>query len=228
MPPRWRSWPARSEGAPLWGVLRGRVDDFAIRLRRTGTVEELIQISILYKQFFAGELEVACSMRRFLAPRLGAVRRRRRFCRVWLVGRAHPACPRIAAAVPPVRRGVFERVSRPGGQDSVHGSGGDCRTRRLVGLALPDCRPGPRRRAGFRQRIHPAVRKNARMETIKRRSRDQRGPVADDLRISDARPVWSPNWATSTGVAKKPPRVRFAPNWRAPNGPGASTSGCAA
>src|ERR1700730_3930966 len=55
----------RSQGKPLWGILRGDVDHFAIRLRRLQTIEEHVQVSVLYKQFFAGELEVICSMPEF-------------------------------------------------------------------------------------------------------------------------------------------------------------------
>ncbi len=53
---------ARSEGRPLWGVLRGDVDNFGIRLRRAQSVEEHIQLSLTFKQFFAGELEVMLSL----------------------------------------------------------------------------------------------------------------------------------------------------------------------
>ncbi len=56
---------ARSNGRPLWGVLRGDVDDFGIRLRRLHSIEEHVQLSLLYKQFFAGELEILCSMPEF-------------------------------------------------------------------------------------------------------------------------------------------------------------------
>ena len=56
---------ARAQGRPLWGVLRGDVDDFSIRLRRLQSIEEHVQVSMLYKQFFAGELEVLCSMPEF-------------------------------------------------------------------------------------------------------------------------------------------------------------------
>jgi CRISPR-associated protein Csm1 len=56
---------ARSQGRPLWGVLRGDVDHFAVRLRRLASIEEHVQLSMLYKQFFAGELEVLCSMPEF-------------------------------------------------------------------------------------------------------------------------------------------------------------------
>ena len=55
----------RAGGMETWGVLRGDVDTFGIRLRRTQTIEEHIQLSVLYKQFFAGELEVLCSMPEF-------------------------------------------------------------------------------------------------------------------------------------------------------------------
>jgi len=56
---------ARAQGAAIWGVLRGDVDDFGIRLRRLHTIEEHVQISIMYKQFFAGELEVLASLPEF-------------------------------------------------------------------------------------------------------------------------------------------------------------------
>lgn len=55
----------RATGRPAWGVLRGDVDNFGIRLRRAQTIEEHLQLSIVYKQFFAGELEVLCSMPEF-------------------------------------------------------------------------------------------------------------------------------------------------------------------
>jgi CRISPR-associated protein Csm1 len=55
----------RAQGKPLWGVLRGDVDHFAVRVRRLQTIEEHVQVSVLYKQFFAGELEVLCSMPEF-------------------------------------------------------------------------------------------------------------------------------------------------------------------
>jgi CRISPR-associated protein Csm1 len=55
----------RSEGRRAWGVLRGDVDSFRIRLRRAQTIEEHVRLSVLYKQFFAGELEVLCSQPEF-------------------------------------------------------------------------------------------------------------------------------------------------------------------
>jgi CRISPR-associated protein Csm1 len=55
----------RAEGRKAWGVLRGDVDSFRIRLRRAETIEEHVRLSVLYKQFFAGELEVLCSQPEF-------------------------------------------------------------------------------------------------------------------------------------------------------------------
>ncbi len=52
----------RATGRRAWGVLRGDVDGFGVRMRRLQTIEEHIQLSVLFKQFFAGELEVVCSM----------------------------------------------------------------------------------------------------------------------------------------------------------------------
>jgi CRISPR-associated protein Csm1 len=56
---------ARASGLETWGVLRGDVDNVGIRIRRAQTIEEHIQLSVLYKQFFAGEMEVICSMPEF-------------------------------------------------------------------------------------------------------------------------------------------------------------------
>lgn len=51
-----------AEGSPRWGILRGDVDHFDLRLRRATTVEEHILLSVLFKEFFAGELSVLCTM----------------------------------------------------------------------------------------------------------------------------------------------------------------------
>lgn len=53
---------SRAAGLRTWGVLRADVDNFGIRIRRAQTIEEHIQLSVMFKQFFAGELEVLCSM----------------------------------------------------------------------------------------------------------------------------------------------------------------------
>lgn len=56
---------ALAEGTPAWGILRGDVDHFAQRLQRATTVEEHILLSVLFKEFFAGELSVLCTMPEF-------------------------------------------------------------------------------------------------------------------------------------------------------------------
>ena len=53
---------SRALGSPVWGVLRGDVDNFGIRIRRVQSIEEHVQLSVLFKQFFAGEVEVVCSL----------------------------------------------------------------------------------------------------------------------------------------------------------------------
>ncbi|MGO9254833.1 MAG: Cas10/Cmr2 second palm domain-containing protein [Bryobacteraceae bacterium] len=55
----------RAQGRSIWGVLRGDVDNFALRLRRVNSIEEHVPLSVLFKQFFAGELEVLCSLPEF-------------------------------------------------------------------------------------------------------------------------------------------------------------------
>src|SRR5205807_6886463 len=56
---------SRALGRSAWGVLRGDVDNFGIRIRRAQSIEEHVQLSVMYKQFFAGELEVLCSLPEF-------------------------------------------------------------------------------------------------------------------------------------------------------------------
>ena len=56
---------ARAVGQHSWGVLRGSVDLFGFRMRRLQSVEEHVQLSMLYKHFFAGELEVLCAAGEF-------------------------------------------------------------------------------------------------------------------------------------------------------------------
>jgi CRISPR-associated protein Csm1 len=51
----------RARGQKLWGILRGEIDDYGTRLRRVQSVEEHVQLSVLYKQFLAGEIELLCS-----------------------------------------------------------------------------------------------------------------------------------------------------------------------
>jgi CRISPR-associated protein Csm1 len=60
-----RTLGARAAGRRTWGVLRADVDTFRIRLRRAQTIEEHVRLSVVYKQLFAGELEVLCSQPEF-------------------------------------------------------------------------------------------------------------------------------------------------------------------
>lgn len=52
---------SRAAGRKKWAVLIGDVDLFQARLWRATTIEEHIQLSIMFKQFFAGELQMLCS-----------------------------------------------------------------------------------------------------------------------------------------------------------------------
>ncbi|MGD1068568.1 MAG: hypothetical protein ABSB15_00380 [Bryobacteraceae bacterium] len=51
----------RSRGQKLFALLRGEIDDFGTRMRRVQSVEEHVHLSMLYKQFLAGEIELLCS-----------------------------------------------------------------------------------------------------------------------------------------------------------------------
>ncbi len=52
----------RAEGTPRWGVLCGDVDQFGAQLKSVGSVEDHIHLSVLFKEFFAGELSVLCTL----------------------------------------------------------------------------------------------------------------------------------------------------------------------
>jgi len=52
----------RADGAAQWGILIGDVDQFDAQLRRVGTIEEHIHLSILFRDFFAGELSLLCTL----------------------------------------------------------------------------------------------------------------------------------------------------------------------
>jgi len=52
---------SRADGSRRWGVLRGDVDNFGVRLRSCADIEEHLRLSRLMKQFFAGEIELACN-----------------------------------------------------------------------------------------------------------------------------------------------------------------------
>jgi CRISPR-associated protein Csm1 len=61
LPATTRELAARATGLKTWGVLRGNVDQFEIRLRRAQTDMEYLQLAISYQSFFAEELEMICS-----------------------------------------------------------------------------------------------------------------------------------------------------------------------
>lgn len=60
-----RTLASRATGQPLWGVLAGDVDGFGVRLRRATSIEEHLQLSVMYKQFFLTELQIRCSLPEF-------------------------------------------------------------------------------------------------------------------------------------------------------------------
>ena len=52
----------QAEGTPRWGILKGDVDLFAAQLKRSRTIEDHIHLSVLFKEFFAGELALLCTL----------------------------------------------------------------------------------------------------------------------------------------------------------------------
>ncbi len=55
----------QSAGQPVWGMLRANVDNFGIRIRRAQSIEEHVQLSMMFKHFFARELDLVCSLGEF-------------------------------------------------------------------------------------------------------------------------------------------------------------------
>ena len=51
-----------ADGTPRWGILCGDVDQFEAQLKSVGSVEDHIHLSVLFKEFFAGELSVLCTL----------------------------------------------------------------------------------------------------------------------------------------------------------------------
>jgi CRISPR-associated protein Csm1 len=56
---------SRSAGRWIWGVLRADVDSFGEMLRKSNTIEEHLQLSMMYKTFVVGELQMRCSLPEF-------------------------------------------------------------------------------------------------------------------------------------------------------------------
>jgi len=56
---------ARARGRKAWGILRGDTDQFQARLQKAETVEEYIQLSVFYRQFFLGEVQTLCAQQEF-------------------------------------------------------------------------------------------------------------------------------------------------------------------
>lgn len=64
-PARLATLARRSVGRKTWGVLMGDVDNSSARLRRMQNIEEHLQLTMMYKQFFAAELQMRCSLPEF-------------------------------------------------------------------------------------------------------------------------------------------------------------------
>ncbi len=52
----------RASGSKKWGILRGDVDHFDLQLRRVNSIEEHIHLSVMFKEFFAGEIALLCTL----------------------------------------------------------------------------------------------------------------------------------------------------------------------
>jgi CRISPR-associated protein Csm1 len=56
---------ATADGACTWGMLVGAVDGLDVYIKSLATIEEHIQVSVLFKEFFAGELSLLCMLPEF-------------------------------------------------------------------------------------------------------------------------------------------------------------------
>lgn len=55
----------KAAGRKLWGILRADVDQFGARLRRAQTIDEALECSLFFRNFFAGEVQVLCAQAEF-------------------------------------------------------------------------------------------------------------------------------------------------------------------
>ena len=92
----------RAEGGAVWGVLRGDVDNFGIRIRRLQTIEEHVQLSVHVQAVFRGRTGSAVLASRILAQSDAAACRRRRFRRLRRLGCVDRIRARIAASFPAI------------------------------------------------------------------------------------------------------------------------------
>jgi CRISPR-associated protein Csm1 len=75
----------RAQGQPLWGVLRGDVDNFLVRLRRLQTTRSTSSLRFS-TSIFSPASSKCCAPCRVLEKGDHPLFRRRRFCRIWVVG----------------------------------------------------------------------------------------------------------------------------------------------
>ncbi len=54
---------AKAAGRPLWGILRSDVDQFSPRLRRAQTIDESLECSLFFRNFFAGRFRSSAPSR---------------------------------------------------------------------------------------------------------------------------------------------------------------------
>ena len=102
----------RAQGRSIWGVLRGDVDNFGLRLRRVHSIEEHVPLSRALQAVLRGRAGSAVLAAGVLAQGQHHLFGRRRFRGLRVVGRADRAGARGAAAVPSLHRRESEGVSR--------------------------------------------------------------------------------------------------------------------
>ncbi len=56
---------SKASGRKAWGILRADVDQFAPRLRRAQSIDEALECSLFFRNFFAGEVQVLCAQAEF-------------------------------------------------------------------------------------------------------------------------------------------------------------------
>jgi CRISPR-associated protein Csm1 len=56
---------AKASGRKAWGILRADIDQFGPRLRRAQTIDESLECSLFFRNFFAGEVQVLCAQAEF-------------------------------------------------------------------------------------------------------------------------------------------------------------------
>ena len=125
----------RARKAVLCGACcTGMRTNVGIRMRRLQSIEEHVQLSVLYKQFFAGEVEVLCSLAKFWR-RVNLLYTGGTISQSTALGRSDCVRARIAETFPKIQRRNLKDFPGAEGKTVTIGAG----ARDAAGIGLRAC-----------------------------------------------------------------------------------------